>query len=232
MHLLTLLDAGVNCRRKHTFHEYQVEPAAELESHLPKMTDTDESKVAVQADRDGIVGIDPGNHHMLAHGGGARQELDHEPSPDALPAAVGTHVHAVLRAVPVAGPCPKLTESDGSTAASASGIAGFGTFGEFRAWPGYRHSVEHSVHVRADCRGQGIGRALVLELLARAAGLGKHVMIAGIDADNVVSIGLHRSLGFTDAGHFHEVAFKFGRWLDLVFMQCILPPTVDSPPKE
>lgn len=116
-------------------------------------------------------------------------------------------------------------------AKDASGIAGFGSFGEFRAWPGYRHSVEHSVHVRADCRGQGIGRALVLELLARAADLGKHVMIAGIDADNAVSIGLHRSLGFTEVGHFHEVAFKFGRWLDLVFMQCILPQTLDSSSK-
>jgi L-amino acid N-acyltransferase len=111
-------------------------------------------------------------------------------------------------------------------ARDASGIAGFGTFGEFRSWPGYRHSVEHSVHVRTDCRGRGIGRALVLDLLARAAGQGKHVMIAGIDADNAVSIGLHRSLGFTDVGHFHEVAFKFGRWLDLVFMQCILPTTM------
>jgi phosphinothricin acetyltransferase len=53
-------------------------------------------------------------------------------------------------------------------------------------------------------------------------------MIAGIDADNAVSIGLHRSLGFTSVGHFYEVGFKFGRWLDLVFMQCILPPTVDT----
>jgi L-amino acid N-acyltransferase YncA len=107
-----------------------------------------------------------------------------------------------------------------------SGIAGFGTFGEFRAWPCYRHSVEHSVHVRADRRGEGIGRALVVELLARAAVLHKHVMIAGIDADNAMSIGLHQSLGFTSVGHFREVGFKFGRWLDLVFMQCILPPTV------
>jgi L-amino acid N-acyltransferase YncA len=107
-----------------------------------------------------------------------------------------------------------------------SGIAGFGTFGEFRAWPCYRHSVEHSVHVRADRRGQGIGRALVLELLARAAASSKHVMIAGIDADNAVSIGLHRSLGFAAVGHFHEVGFKFGRWLDLVFMQRILDPAV------
>ena len=108
-----------------------------------------------------------------------------------------------------------------------SGISGFGTFGEFRAWPCYRHSVEHSVHVRADRRGQGIGRALVAELLTRAAAAAKHVMIAGIDADNEVSIGMHRSLGFVGVGHFHEVGYKFGRWLDLVFMQCILPPTLD-----
>ena len=113
-------------------------------------------------------------------------------------------------------------------ARDASGITGFGTFGEFRAWPGYRSSVEHSVHVRADCRGQGVGRALVAALQARATEMGMHVMIAGIDADNTVSIGLHTSLGFTRVGHFHEVAFKFGRWLDLIFMQCILPPTVDS----
>jgi phosphinothricin acetyltransferase len=113
-------------------------------------------------------------------------------------------------------------------ARDASGITGFGTFGEFRAWPCYRHSVEHSVHVRADRREQGIGRALVVDLLARAARMHKHVMIAGIDAENAVSIGLHQSLGFTTVGHFREVGFKFGRWLDLVFMQCILTPTVDS----
>jgi len=110
-------------------------------------------------------------------------------------------------------------------ARDASGVAGFGSFGEFRAWPCYRHSVEHSVHVRSDRRGQGLGRALVQDLLRRAAGMGKHVMIAGIDADNAVSIGLHRSLGFTAVGHFHEVGFKFGRWLDLVFMECMLAPT-------
>ena len=64
-------------------------------------------------------------------------------------------------------------------ARDASGITGFGTFGEFRAWPCYRNSVEHSVHVRLDRRGQGVGRALVVELMARAAAMGKHVMIAG-----------------------------------------------------
>jgi len=112
-----------------------------------------------------------------------------------------------------------------------SGIVGFATFGEFRAWPCYRHSVEHSVHVRSDRRGRGIGRQLVVELLARAAAGSKHVMIAGIDADNEVSIGLHQSLGFTIVGHFHEVGFKFGRWLDLVFLQRLITPTSGSSEK-
>jgi L-amino acid N-acyltransferase len=114
-------------------------------------------------------------------------------------------------------------------ARDASGVTGFGTFGEFRAWPCYRHSVEHSVHVRYDRRGQGIGRALVIDLLARAAAMNKHVMIAGIDADNAISIGLHLSLGFTNVGHFHEVGFKFGRWLDLVFLQRLILPTGSLP---
>jgi L-amino acid N-acyltransferase YncA len=100
-----------------------------------------------------------------------------------------------------------------------SGVVGFGTFGDFRAWPCYQFSVEHSVHVRADRRGAGIGRAIILELIRRATAMGKHVMIAGVDADNRVSITLHEHLGFTVAGRFHEVGFKFGRWLDLVFME-------------
>jgi L-amino acid N-acyltransferase len=107
-------------------------------------------------------------------------------------------------------------------ASDSSGVLGFGTFGEFRAWPCYRHSVEHSVHVRADHRRRGIGRALVLALLERAASMQKHVMIAGIDADNAISLGLHDSLGFSLVGHFHEVGFKFGRWLDLKFLQRLI----------
>lgn len=104
-------------------------------------------------------------------------------------------------------------------AADSSGILGFGTFGEFRAWPCYRHSVEHSVHVRADCRRRGIGRAIVLALIDAADAMQKHVMIAGIDAENVISISLHESLGFEVVGHFRQVGHKFGRWLDLKFMQ-------------
>lgn len=107
-------------------------------------------------------------------------------------------------------------------ARDATGVVGFGTFGDFRAWPCYRYSVEHSVHVRADRRGRGIGRSLVIALIERAKAMQKHVMIAGIDADNKASIGLHESLGFKVVGHLHEVGFKFGRWLDLVFLELTL----------
>lgn len=103
-----------------------------------------------------------------------------------------------------------------------AGVAGFASFGDFRPWPGYRFTVEHSVHVRADCRGQGVGSALMRPLIARAEAMGKHVMIAGVDADNADSLRFHERLGFVPVAHFREVGFKFGRWLDLKFLQRML----------
>jgi phosphinothricin acetyltransferase len=105
-----------------------------------------------------------------------------------------------------------------------SGVLGFSTFGDFRAWPGYRFTVEHSVHVRADRRGQGVGKELVQALFPRAAALGKHVMIAGVDAANAASIRFHERLGFERAGLLREVGHKFDRWLDLVFLQRWIAP--------
>jgi phosphinothricin acetyltransferase len=99
------------------------------------------------------------------------------------------------------------------------GVAAFGSFGDFRAWPGYRFTVEHTLHVRADARGRGIGTQLLRALITRAGALGKHVMIAGVDADNAASIRLHERLGFTRAGRLCAVGYKFDRWLDLVFLQ-------------
>ena len=109
-------------------------------------------------------------------------------------------------------------------AVSDDGVVGFATFGDFRAWPGYRFTVDHSVHVRADRRGGGVGSQLVRELVDRATQLGKHVMIAGVDADNAASIRFHERLGFESAAHLRQVGFKFGRWLDLVLMQRVLGP--------
>ena len=109
-------------------------------------------------------------------------------------------------------------------AVNESGVLGFSTFGDFRTWPGYRFTVEHSVHVRADCRGQGVGKELVKALFPRAAALGKHVMIAGVDGANEASIRFHERLGFEKAAHLREVGHKFDRWLDLVFLQRWIAP--------
>jgi phosphinothricin acetyltransferase len=100
-----------------------------------------------------------------------------------------------------------------------TGVVGFASFGDFRAWPGYRFTVEHTVHIRSDRRGQGVGSALMRPLIARATAMGKHIMIAGVDAENDASLRFHERLGFTRVAHFREVGFKFGRWLDLVFLQ-------------
>jgi len=105
----------------------------------------------------------------------------------------------------------------------AAGVAGFSSFGDFRgAFSGYRHSVEHSVHIRSDLRGQGLGKRLVEALFPHARAMHMHVMIGAIDAANAGSIRFHEKLGFTQAGLFREVGRKFDRWLDLVFMQRIL----------
>ena len=109
-------------------------------------------------------------------------------------------------------------------ATDSTGVIGFASFGDFRAWPGYMFTVEHSVHIRADRRGGGVGTALMRVLLARAAALGKHVMIAGVDADNQPSLQFHERLGFSRVAHFSQVGYKFGRWLDLVFLQRLLEP--------
>lgn len=98
-------------------------------------------------------------------------------------------------------------------------VLGYASFGDWRAWDGYRHTVEHSVYVRSDQRGKGIGHALMQVLIERARSIGKHVMVAGIEANNAGSIRLHERLGFEHVGHLKEVGMKFGSWLDLAFMQ-------------
>ncbi|MCP1841476.1 L-amino acid N-acyltransferase YncA [Bradyrhizobium sp. USDA 4524] len=111
---------------------------------------------------------------------------------------------------------PVLVAVEGAT------VLGYGTFGDFRAFPGYRYSVEHSVYIHADHRGRGLGRIIVDELIAAATALGKHVMIAGIDGGNPASLRLHAQAGFIEVARMPEVGRKFGRWLDLVFMQRLL----------
>ncbi len=101
-------------------------------------------------------------------------------------------------------------------------VAGYGSFADFRAFDGYRHTCEHSVYVDGRFRRRGLARRLVVELEARARALGKHAMIAGIEAGNEASIALHADLGFVEVGRLPQVGRKFERWLDLVFMEKIL----------
>jgi phosphinothricin acetyltransferase len=98
-------------------------------------------------------------------------------------------------------------------------LAGFATYGPFRALPAYAHTVEHSVYVRADQRGRGVGRALLAELVRTARERELHVMVGVIDAANLASVALHRAAGFSHAGTLREVGYKFGRWLDVDLYQ-------------
>ncbi|PZM17127.1 GNAT family N-acetyltransferase [Rhizobium tubonense] len=110
-----------------------------------------------------------------------------------------------------------IAEKDGK-------VAGYASYGDWRAFDGYRHTVEHSVYVDKDCRGLGIGEGLMRELILRASKADIHVMIAGIEAENAASIRLHEKLGFRIAGTFSEVGIKFGRWLDLTCMELRIEP--------
>ena len=98
-------------------------------------------------------------------------------------------------------------------------VLGYASYGPWRAFEGYRHTMEHSVYVRADRQRGGIGRLLLVELIDRARTAGNHVMVAAIEQGNAGSIRLHEQVGFHQVGQLAQVGMKFGRWLDLVLMQ-------------
>lgn len=102
-------------------------------------------------------------------------------------------------------------------------LLGFASYGPFRLRAAYKYTVEHSVYVDAPARGRGVGTALMRRLIDSAIAQDKHVLVGGIDAENVASVKLHEALGFEPAGVIHQAGFKFGRWLDLAFYQLTLP---------
>jgi L-amino acid N-acyltransferase YncA len=105
-------------------------------------------------------------------------------------------------------------------AADATGVLGYGYYTPFRERSAYRFTVEDSIYVRDDVRGQGVGKALVSRLIELATSAGLRQMIAVIgDSENVGSIGVHASLGFHMIGTMKAAGIKFGRWLDVVTMQ-------------
>lgn len=112
-------------------------------------------------------------------------------------------------------------------------VLGYASFGDWRPFDGYRYTVEHSVYVRNDQRGNGLGSLLMTALIERARACGKHIMVAAIESGNATSIRLHERIGFVTTGQMPQVGTKFGRWLDLTFMQLnlnpgALPPAIDK----
>jgi L-amino acid N-acyltransferase YncA len=101
-------------------------------------------------------------------------------------------------------------------------VCGFGSLSPYRPRPAYRTTVEDSVYVDPDFQGQGVGRALLEELVRRAASHGFHAVIGRIVGGHQASIGLHRACGFEQIGVEREVGRKFGKWLDVVLMQLLV----------
>jgi phosphinothricin acetyltransferase len=101
-------------------------------------------------------------------------------------------------------------------------VLGYGSYSSFRFKEGYKFTVEHSVYVNHEQGGKGIGSLLLAELIALAKTGGYHTMIGGIDSNNTGSIAFHKKFGFTEAGVLKQTGYKFGKWLDLLFMQLIL----------
>lgn len=115
------------------------------------------------------------------------------------------------------------------TVADRDGIViGWAALSAWKSRCAYARSVEASVYIGEGSHRRGIGRALLLDLIDRARAAGHHTVIGGACADQAASLGLQRSLGFEEVGRFREVGHKFGRWLDVVYMQLMLGPGGDA----
>ncbi len=117
---------------------------------------------------------------------------------------------------------PALVAVGGDAGNGGDEVLGFGSLSPYRDRPAYATTVEDSVYVDPGHRGQGVGGALLAELVATAGRHGFHAVIARIVGHNEVSIGLHQRCGFTLVGVEREVGRKHGRWLDVVELQLLL----------
>jgi phosphinothricin acetyltransferase len=109
-------------------------------------------------------------------------------------------------------------------AADGSGVLAFATWGPFRTLAGYARTIEHTIHVRPDVRGRGVGALLLASVEERARSLGIHVMVGAVDATNEGSIRFHQRSGFVEVGRMPEVGQLRGTWRDLVLIHKILIP--------
>lgn len=108
-------------------------------------------------------------------------------------------------------------------AVSGSGeVVGWSSLSPFHRRPGFRFTVENSIYLAPNWRGQGIGRQLLEPLIRRGEELGLRSIIAAVDATNPASLRLHVHCGFKEVGRLPQVGYKFDRWLELVYLQRLL----------
>lgn len=107
-------------------------------------------------------------------------------------------------------------------AEAAGEVLGWGSLSPFHPRAAYRHTVENSVYVRHDAHRRGIGGGLLGHLILLAQEIGHHAIIGGIDGQQAASLALHAKYGFVQVGQLREVGFKFGRWLDVFYVQRML----------
>ncbi len=109
-------------------------------------------------------------------------------------------------------------------------VSGYAYANHFRPRRAYRFCLEDSIYLSQEARGQGVGRILLAELLARCTAAGARQMLAVIgDSANAASIGVHRALGFEPVGVMKSAGWKFGHWCDVVIMQKALGPGDSAP---
>ena len=112
-----------------------------------------------------------------------------------------------------------------------SGVVGWSSLNKYHDRPGYRFTTENSIYIAPPHRGHGLGARLLAPLIESARELGFRAILAGIDAANEPSLRLHARFGFERVAHYKQVGFKFGRWLDVIYMELLLPGTKTPTPQ-
>jgi phosphinothricin acetyltransferase len=108
-----------------------------------------------------------------------------------------------------------VAEADGQ-------VVGWGSLSAYHGRSAYRRTVEDSIYVHYQHHRRGLGALLLENLIARARSLGHWAVIAGIDSEQAASVALHSKFEFEKVGHFRQVGFKFGRWLDVIYMELLI----------
>jgi phosphinothricin acetyltransferase len=104
----------------------------------------------------------------------------------------------------------------------AGEVVGWSSLSRYKERIGYRYTTENSIYIHPQWRGKGIGKLLMPPLIEGARTMGLHAIVAGISADNTASMNLHALFGFVEVAHYKETIYKFGQWLDVVYMEKLL----------